>query len=128
MTDDATRRAFVASLAALGLLPAVAEQANGHVDADRVDVTCSEHGTTRADVAPGSPVFGSVEIGVFDDRETRISVAGYGYDDEESDIIEMRAVLGGASVTLSCSPERARELAAELRTAADHADGNGGTN
>jgi hypothetical protein len=126
MSDETTRRAFVAGLAALGLLPNAVRGAGARVSSDRVELTHGEHGTTCASVEPGSPMYGSVEINEFDDWETEISVAGYGYDDEDPDHVEMKATVDGASVTFSCSPERAREFADELRTAAKYAEANGG--
>lgn len=121
-----SRRHILAGLAALGLLPGVVGRTNARVSSQRIEVTNGEHGTARASIDPGSPMYGSIEISELHDCKSEVSVAGYGYDDEEPDHVEMRVTFNGASVSLSCSPERARELADELRTAANYADSSQG--
>ena len=123
MTEKATRRAFVAGLVALGLLPVAVDDADGR----RVDarVERDDIGTTRAAVESGSSVYGAVEIGEYVDDGADISVTGYNYDDERGEI-EVKVAVGATDVTLCSSPERARGLADELRTAAQYAESNGG--
>jgi len=124
MTDESTRRAFVAGLAALGLLPTAARSVDARLDRDRVDVSRGDHGTTHAAVESGSPIWGSVEVGEFVDEESSISVDGYSHNDGEPERVSVRVSVGATSVSLSCSADRARELAAELTTVADYADGS----
>lgn len=86
-----------------------------------VDVNHGDHGTTHATLQPGQPMFGSVEVGEFVDETSSVTVHGYAHDDEPGQV-SARVSVGAITVTLSCSPARARELAAELETAANHAD------
>jgi len=119
-TSGTSRRSLLALIAALATLPAATSQPSS---AKSVDVSEGPTGTKYADVESGGPVFGAVDLHEYCSRETKISVDGYNYDGRERNVVEVTVSLKGATVTISCSPERAHELADELRTAAEHVEG-----
>jgi hypothetical protein len=120
-TSGTSRRSLLALIAALATLPAATSQPSS---AKSVDVSEDPTGTKCADVESGEPVFGAVDLHEYCARETKISVDGYNYDGKERNVVEVTIYIEGATVTMSCSTERAHELADELRTAAEHVEGS----
>jgi len=120
--NTSTRRAFVAGLAALGLLPTAVGSVDARVERDRIDVSHGEHGSHLARIESGDPLDGSLELGEFHEETSEISVSATHFDDQEPNHVEVKFSVGPAWAFFSCSPDRARELAEEFRTAAEFAE------
>lgn len=124
-TDGGTRRQFLgaaATAAALTALPTGGSaQAEEHPKVKDVE---SHTGATRTQIESGLPVDSSMEVKEILTDETEISITGYRYDDEPSEV-EISIFSCMITSRLNCSPERARELADELQLAAAAAEGRG---
>ena len=115
------RRLFLAATAGLGMLPGVGDD----IDSPVTEVRRDDYGSEHTAVESGDPVFGAVHVHDMVESEADINVHGYSYDDESSQV-ECDISVDGAGITLGFDPDRARELAAELVTAADAAENGKG--
>lgn len=87
-----------------------------------VEVKRNQYGSACADVDRGAPVWSALALSGADDDATDVSVTGYWYDEGMPPRVELEAAQQAGSLTLTMSPARASELAAELRTAAAHVE------
>lgn len=90
---------------------------------DRVDVDTKtgDRGGTRAAVSSGSSFFGAIHLPEIIGDQSHLHVDGYAYDDEPGEV-ECSIGIGGGSVILTFSPERARRFARELETAVEEVE------
>lgn len=116
-----SRRRFMGAAAALSALPALSSRSANATAS--IEGRTGGHGATRTDIESGAPVDSSMEVKEILTDETEISIAGYHYDDEDSEV-EISVFSCMITSRLNCSPERARELAAALELAADEAEGD----
>lgn len=116
MSNEADRRQVLKSVPALAGLSALPV-----ASADDVTLRSDDYGATQASLPTRSGVWSSVELGTVDDEESDLSVQGYHYDDEPSEV-ELNLDSVGAQIKIAVSPERARQIAGDLATAADYAE------
>lgn len=129
---DTSRRSFLGAAAALSALPAVGgtvtasseERDESGIGPD-VSVTSDDHGSRLADIENGDPVEAHVELPNLTDVETRFSVFGQAFDDEEAGHVEAHIYARGVSLSVEFTPERAHRLAEEFRLAAEFAEATG---
>jgi hypothetical protein len=121
--DDSTvsRRQFLGAAAAAAALPVATNEGAAFPEPT---IESDDTGCTRTSIPSGSPVFGAVNITEELSEESSISVSGYWYDDQPGEV-ECKVGVGSAHVTLSFSPDRAHELAAEFEQAALAAEESG---
>jgi hypothetical protein len=121
MTNGVARRRVLAALAALSTLT-LSDEA-GATDT-RGEVTVNSMGNSRLDIEPGDAVWSDAAIKCQGQDATIDITATHRKGDRLSNV-EFRAYNDALTLWLGLSPERAREVAADLRIAADHAE-NGG--
>lgn len=113
------RRAFLGAAAALAALPDL-QSGDGE---SRVAGPAESVTEDRLSAGSMSGVWTAAELGELVDEESSVSVSGWNYDDEDPSHVMMHVTQQVVGLSLSLSPERARELAADLEAAADHAAG-----
>lgn len=86
-----------------------ADESDGHLTEPR-------HGSRRYTRPTRGGMYATLELGERVSDDTNLTVNGYCYDDEPN-VVELR-LAGPASLTLSLTPTRARELAGDLLASA----------
>lgn len=121
-SPGATRRTFLAGTAAALGLPALGSTATASTS-NRATITHGNAGTHRAAFPSHDGLWSSFDLLYQEpDKDTSIDVDAYWYDDEENDDvggIEMTVASSTARMTLDFTPDRARDLAADLTEAAE---------
>ena len=112
------RRTFLGAAAAVAALTGGAAASDDDPDAE---VTEGDYGGGRAVVESGAPVWSDIEIPPMADEQTDIRVAGH-FSEYDAPTVDVTISQDHGIVELSMSPERARELATELRVAATNAE------
>lgn len=116
------RRRFLGAAAALAALPVTTSASGSTLVPEDVAVSVEEGpcGTTgTAEVADQSPMWTSFYLGQWDAEETPISVKSYWYGDGEQALVEMNIQPEHMDLGLSMTPDRALELAEDLRRVAE---------
>jgi hypothetical protein len=88
---------------------------------DRAEIETDDYGSSRARLPTREGIKSSVEVWAPDDEEATLSVSGYAYDEGDDPSVQLSVTAGTVDVSLTVSPARAREIATDLETAADHA-------
>jgi hypothetical protein len=115
------RRRVLAALAALaGLF--ISGRATAADSSREIEVTQSGPGS-KMDIESGDPVWSDAIIKCEGD-DAKISISGTNRPNGESNV-EFTAYNGVLTLWLGLSPQRAREVAEDLRLAADHAEYGG---
>jgi len=116
-----SRRAFLGAAAAAASLTAITGVSTATQRTTPVETYRGEYGTHRADLPKRDSRGTFIELWNPDDRESELQAKAYHHDDGES-----RVTLGievdSAAIDTGLTPGQARDLARDLRTAADHAE------
>lgn len=119
--SEHTRRRFLGAAAAAAALTTGSGSATANQSDDGDADVYGEYGAVNKDIGTTGPMHGDVWIPEARTDEAEITVTGYAYDDEPSQV-ECSLAIGGIDVSVVKSVDDARALANQLLEAAAFAE------